>query len=79
MYNHSFIICNLLYFNHHINNILIEDTFKNYNTIFNQIKTILKQKTKMSLNEISNINKKYIIINPKEAIKLGLCHEIIYS
>jgi ATP-dependent protease ClpP protease subunit len=79
IYNHSFIICNLLYFKHPISNILIEDTFKNYNTIFNQIKTILKQKTKMTIKQISNINKKYIIINPKEAIKLGLCHEIIYS
>ena len=79
IYNHSFIICNLLYFNHPVNNILIEDTFKNYNTIFNQIKTILKQKTKMTLKEISNINKKYVIIKPEEAVKLGLCHEIIYS
>lgn len=79
IYNHSFIICNLLYYKHPINNILIEDAYKNYNTFFNQIKTILKQKTKMSMKEISNINKKYVIINPKEAIKLGLCHEIIYS
>ena len=79
IYNHSFIICNLLYFNHPVNNILIEDTFKNYNTIFNQVKTILKQKTKMTLKEISNINKKYVIIKPEEAVKLGLCHEIIYS
>ena len=79
IYNHSFIICNLLYFNHPINNILIEDIFKNYNTIFQRIKTILKQKTKMSNNKISYINKKYIIIHPEEAVKLGLCHEIIYS
>ena len=79
IYNHSFIICNLLYFKYKINNILIEDTIKNYNTIFQQIKTILKKKTKMSLKEISDINKKYIIIKPKEAVKLGLCHEIIYS
>ena len=79
IYNHSFIICNLLYFNYPINNILIEDTFKNYNIIFNQIKTILKQKTKMTMKEISDINKKYVIIHPKEALKLGLCHEIIYS
>ncbi len=79
IYDHSFIICNLLYFNHPINNILIEDTFKNYNTIYNQIKTILKQKTKMKNKEISDINKKYTIISPIEAVKLGLCHEIIYS
>lgn len=79
IYNHSFIICNLLYFKHPISNILIEDTYKNYKTIFNNIKTILKQKTKMSIKDISNINKKYTIIHPKEAVKLGLCHEIIYS
>jgi ATP-dependent protease ClpP protease subunit len=79
IYNHSFIICNLLYFKHPITNILIEDTYKNYNTIFEQIKTILKQKTKMTLTQISDINKKFIIIKPKEAVKLGLCHEIIYS
>lgn len=79
IYDHSFIICNLLYFNHPVNNILIEDIFKNYNTIFQRIKTILKQKTKMSNNKISYINKKYIIIHPEEAVKLGLCHEIIYS
>jgi ATP-dependent protease ClpP protease subunit len=79
IYNHSFIICNLLYFNNPMSNILMVDTLKNYKTIFNKIKTILKQKTKMSIKDISNIDKKYIIINPKEAIKLGLCHEIIYS
>lgn len=79
MYNHSFIICNLLYFKNPIKNILMSDTIKNYKTLFNQIKTILKKKTKMSINEISDINKKYIIINPNDAIKLGLCHEIIYS
>lgn len=79
IYNHSFIICNMLYIKHPINNILIEDIFKNYKTLFNRIKTILKQKTKMSLTNISDINKKYIIITPKEAVKLGLCNEIIYS
>ena len=79
MYSHSFIICNLLYLQSPIKNILMIDTIKNFDTIFNKIKTILKQKTKMSLNTISEINKKYIIINPKEALKLGLCHEIIYA
>jgi len=79
IYSHSFIICNLLYFKNYFNNILMIDVVKNYNIIFNRIKTILKQKTKMSLDEISNINKKYIIIHPKEAVKMGLCHEIIYS
>jgi len=33
----------------------------------------------MTLKDISNINKKYVIIKPEEAVKLGLCHEIIYS
>jgi len=79
IYNHSFIICNLLYFKNPITNILMEDMFKNYKTIFHQIKTILKQKTKMSMKDIGDINKKYIIINPKEAVKMGLCNEIIYS
>jgi len=79
IYNHSFIICNLLYFRNPMSNILMSDTLKNYKTLFNKIKTILKQKTKMSIKDISNIDKKYVIINPKEAIKLGLCHEIIYS
>jgi len=79
IYNHSFIICNLLYFKNPITNILIDDMFKNYKTIFHQIKTILKQKTKMTMKDIGDINKKYIIINPKEAVKMGLCNEIIYS
>jgi len=79
IYNHSFIICNLLYFKNPIINILMEDMFKNYKMIFDRIKTILKQKTKMTMKEISDINKKYIIINPEEAIKMGLCNEIIYS
>lgn len=79
IYNHSHIVCNLLYFKNTNFNILLDDMLKNYITIFNNIKTILKQKTKMSLQEISDINKKYIIIHPKDAIKLGLCHEIIYS
>jgi ATP-dependent protease ClpP protease subunit len=79
IYNHSFIICNLLYLKYPIRNILIADIVKNYKTIFNRIKTILKQKTKMNMTDINNINNKYLIITPKEAIKLGLCNEIIYS
>jgi len=79
MYSHSFIICNLLYFKNPVNNILLDDTIKNYKTIYNKIKTILKQKTKMTLSNISNINKKFIIIHPNEALKIGLCNEIIYT
>lgn len=79
MYSHTFIICNFLYFKSFMTSILLDDMFKNYKTILNRIKTILKQKTKMSLKEIGDINRKYLIINPEEAIKIGLCHEIIQS
>ena len=31
----------------------------------------------MTINDINNINKKFRIINAKEAKELNLCHEII--
>lgn len=76
MYSHSFIICNLLYLQQ-FKSILIEDTIQNNKIIFNKIKNILKSKTNMTINDINNINKKFRIINAKEAKELNLCHEII--
>lgn len=77
MYNNAFIICNLLNaFNNY--SLLLDDNIKNTNLIINNIKSILKAKTKMSLTDIDNINKKFIILDAKKSKELGLCHEIIY-
>jgi hypothetical protein len=78
MYNHAFIICNLLYaFNNY--SLLLNDNIKNTNNIINNIKSILKSKTKMTLKDIENINKEFIILDAKKSKELGLCHEIIYA
>lgn len=77
MYKHTFIVCNLIYFYNMNNSILLDDNVKNTKLLMNTIKTILKKKTKMKLTDISNINRKFIIVNSKQAKEWGLCHEII--
>lgn len=76
MFDHAYIVCNILYFKN-LSNLLLSDIIKNTETIFNVVKTILKEKTKMSYKMIDDINNKFSIINPNEAKKLGLCNEII--
>lgn len=75
MYEHSHIVCNFIYFTY--KSCLLEDTIKNTNTIFSLIKKILKERTKLNMNIINNINKNILILKPKECLKYGLCHEII--
>ncbi len=77
MYKHAFIICNLIYFYNMNNSILLDDNVKNTKLLMNAIKTILKKKTKMKLSDISNINRKFLIVDSKQAKEWGLCHEII--
>lgn len=76
MFDHSYIVCNILYFNSK-SSLLLSDNIKNTETIFNVVKTILKEKTKMNNKMIDDINNKFSIINPVDAKKLGLCNEII--
>jgi ATP-dependent protease ClpP protease subunit len=78
MYSHSYIICNLLYsFQNY--SLLLDDNIKNTKIIINNIKDILKQKTKMPKDFINNIDKKFNIIDAKKAKEFGLCTEIIDS
>jgi ATP-dependent protease ClpP protease subunit len=77
IYQHSFIICNLLYLYNLKPSILLDDIIKNNKTLFKLINHILSSKTKMNKSLINNINKQYSIISPADAIKLQLCHEII--
>ena len=76
MFDHSYIVSNILYFNSK-SSLLLSDNIKNTETIFNVVKTILKEKTKMNNKMIDDINNKFSIINPTDAKKLGLCNEII--
>jgi len=55
----------------------INDIIKNNKKIFNIIKKILKEKTKLKSIDINNINKKYLILNPNQAKEYGICHKII--
>jgi len=76
MYSHTYIVCNFLYtFDNY--SLFLDDNIKNTLLIINKIKKILKEKTKMKLSDINMINKKFMILNPIECKKLGLCHEII--
>ena len=77
IYEHAFIICNLLNLYNLKPSILLDDIIKNNKTIFKLIKQILSSKTKMSKTQIDDINKKYYIISSTEAKKLHLCHDII--
>ena len=72
------LLSNLLYF-YNSWSILLDDNVKNTNLLFDLIKSILKEKTKMSLTDINNINSKFVILNAEQAKKMGICHEIIKS
>jgi len=76
MFDHAYIVSNILYFHNKIG-FLLSDNIKNTDLIFNIIKTILKEKTKMSSQQIDDINSKFKIINANDAKKLGLCDNII--
>jgi hypothetical protein len=65
-----------LYFHNKIG-FLLSDNIKNTELIFNIIKKILKEKTKMTAKQIDDINSKFSIINANEAKKIGLCDNII--
>ena len=78
MFEYSYIVCNLLYF-YNSWSILLDDNVKNTNLLFGIIKSILKEKTKMSETDINNINSKFVILNAEQAKKMGICHEIIKS
>ena len=77
MYKHTFIVCNLIYFYNMNNSIILDDNLKNTKILMNSIKTILKKKTKMKLNDIKMINRRFLILDSKKAKEWGLCHEII--
>jgi ATP-dependent protease ClpP protease subunit len=77
MYKHTFIICNLIYFYNMNNSILLDDNIKNSKLLMDFIKSILKKKTKMKSDDITNINRKFLILNSAQALEFGLCHEII--
>jgi ATP-dependent protease ClpP protease subunit len=77
MYKHSFIICNLIYFYNMNNSILLDDNYENTKLLMNTIKTILKQKTKMKLEDIRMINRRFLLLNAEQSKEWGLCHEII--
>jgi ATP-dependent protease ClpP protease subunit len=76
MFDHAYIVSNILYFHNKIG-FLLSDNIKNTELIFNIIKKILKEKTKMTAKQIDDINSKFSIINANEAKKIGLCDNII--
>jgi len=79
MYDHTYIIVNYPLINISSDHLLLEDSVKNTNLIIERFKEVLKEKTKMSHKQIEDINKKFMVINAKQAKALGLCYEIIKS
>jgi ATP-dependent protease ClpP protease subunit len=59
------------------NSILLDDNYENTKLLMNTIKTILKQKTKMKLEDIRMINRRFLLLNAEQSKEWGLCHEII--
>ena len=74
IFDYSYIISNILNYN---SSLLLNDNIKNTNLIFSFIYKILKEKTKMTDEQINDINNKFTIINSLDCIKLGLCNTII--
>ena len=75
MYSHLSIICNMIYYRTF--ELLPNDTIENMKTIFDIIKNILKEKTKLPQKLINNIDKEKIVLSAKDCLKYGLCDEII--
>ena len=75
MYSHLSIICNMVYYRTF--ELLPNDIIENTRTIFEVIKNILREKTKIPPKMINNIDKEMIIFNSKDCLKYGLCDEII--
>jgi ATP-dependent protease ClpP protease subunit len=76
LFDYAYIVSNIIYINSKIG-YLLTDNVKNTDLIFNVIKKILKEKTKMTNIQIENIKNKFTIIDAIEAKKLGLCTDII--
>jgi hypothetical protein len=78
MFDYTYIVCNILHF-YNKNSLLLTDNIKNTELILNIVKSILKEKTKMSDEMIENIKNKFNIINSEDAKKLELCNNIIIN
>jgi len=76
LFDHAYIVSNIIYISNKIG-FLLTDNIKNTDLIFNVIKKILKEKTKMTNIQIENIKNKFTLIDSIEAKKLGLCTNII--
>lgn len=76
MFDHAYIVANILYYNNK-SGILMSDNIKNTELIYNIVKNILSEKTKLPEKMIDNIKNKFTIIKPTDAKKYGLCNEII--
>ena len=78
MFDYAHIVNNILYF-HTKPSLLINDSIKNTNLIFDIITQILKEKTKMTDKTIEDIKNKFSMFDASKALKLGLCHSIIHQ
>ena len=76
MFDHAYIVANILYYNNK-SGILMSDNIKNTELIYNIVKNILSEKTKLPEKMIDDIKNKFSIITPTDAKKYGLCNEII--
>jgi ATP-dependent protease ClpP protease subunit len=76
MFDYAYIVSNILYF-YNKSSLLLNDNIKNTELIFNIVMTILKEKTKMTDEQIENIKSKFNIINAEEAKNLGICNMIL--
>jgi len=76
MFDHAYIVANILYYNNK-SAILMSDNIKNTELIYNIVKNILNEKTKLPEKMIDDIKNKFSIITPTDAKKYGLCNEII--
>jgi ATP-dependent protease ClpP protease subunit len=68
----------IIYF-HTKPSLLINDSIKNTNLIFDIITQILKEKTKMTDKTIEDIKNKFSMFDASKALKMGLCHSIIHQ
>lgn len=76
IFDYAYIVSNILHY-YNSSSAFIEDNLKNTKLIFRIIKSILKEKTNMPDNMISDINKKFSFIDAKKSVELKICNTVI--
>lgn len=75
IFEHVKVYCNFMYMRS--TGLLLDDLVKNSKTEVNIYKKILKERTRLPIKLIDNIDKKIISLTPKDCVKYGIANSIL--